>query len=153
MRDGTAYFTANEQGFISYFGFPQSVSATLSNKWISVVPGDPSFDSVTAGMTLTSALKEITPTSPYEFGKKSREDGKSTLSITGGGSPGETRTTMFVASKGTPLPVEAVSEVGSAKQQTGEIVELSRWGEKVKVPQPPSAIPISSLPQASSPAA
>jgi hypothetical protein len=74
------------------------------------------------------------------------------LSIIGGGAPGETRTTVFVASKGTPLPVEAVSEDGNAKQQTGEIVEFSRWGEKVKVPVPSSSIPISSLPQASSPA-
>jgi hypothetical protein len=150
LSKGTAYFTANEQGFESYFGFPQGASATLSGEWVSVIPSDPSYGTLTSGMMLNSALKEVTPTSPLLFGKASKVNGQSTLSIAGDGSPGEGRTTLFVARRGTPLPVEAVSEGTDTGKQAEEIVTFSRWGEKVKVPVPTKSIPISDLPSAPS---
>jgi hypothetical protein len=50
-----------------------------------------------------------------------------------------------VATKGRKLPVEAVTAGKNGELVTGEIVTFSRWGEKLNLPKPTSAIPITAL--------
>jgi hypothetical protein len=141
---GIAYFAANSEGLISYFGFDKVTASALSGKWISISPTDTGFQSVISGLTLSSALKEVTPTGSILSGKRSTVNRQSTTSLAGTGAVGG-RTTLFVASKGKPLPVEAVASQGSGKSESGEIVTFSRWGEKVHTPEPSQSIPISTL--------
>jgi hypothetical protein len=54
-------------------------------------------------------------------------------------------TTLFIAAEGKPLPVEAIASRGSGEEISGEIVNFSRWGEKVHVPTPTDPIPNSTL--------
>jgi hypothetical protein len=142
---GRAYFVANLQGLTSYFGLPARSASALTGRWISVSPADSAFQSVIATLTLPSALKEVTPVRTISEGRRSTVDGHSTTSISGTGSSGEARTVLFVAAKGMPLPVEAVVSGGSGKEESGEIVVFSRWGENVHTPVPTDSIPISSL--------
>jgi hypothetical protein len=145
LSGGTAYFAGNSQGLIKYFGFSAPTAATLSGRWISISPSDTGFGSVTAGLTLTSALAEVRPTGSITGGKRKTVDRQPTMSVSGTGSANEPRTTLFVAAKGRPLPVEAVSSSASGETQSGEIVTFSHWGERVLVPTPSNAVPISTL--------
>jgi hypothetical protein len=145
LLNGLAYFSGNLQGLTSYFGLPKSVAATLSGRWVSVSPADSGFKSVIAGLTLSAALKEASPTGSITKGRQKKVAGRLTQSISGTGSAQVPPTTLFVATTGSRLPVEAVASRGSGKGVSGEIVTFSRWGEKVHVPTPTDPIPISAL--------
>jgi hypothetical protein len=146
LVDDTAYFAGNAQGLSSYFGFPSSTASALSGQWISISKSDPGFDAVTSGLTLSSALREVTPAGTVSEGRRSVANTQSTVSISGMGSDGRSRITLFVARKGKELPVEAVVASGSASD---EIVSFSRWGEQVRTPTPSRSIPLSSIPPGS----
>lgn len=126
ILNGLAYFSGNIQGLTSYFGLPKPVAATLAGRWVSVSPTDSGFQSVTAGLTLSSALKEASPTGSITKGKQKKVAGQLTQSISGTGSAKVPPTTLFVATKGSLLPVEAVASRGSGKGISGEIVTFSR---------------------------
>ena len=97
------------------------------------------------GLTLSSALKEVSPTGSIVKGKPRTVNGQPTTSLSGTGPTGIARVTLFVAAHGNALPVEAVGSGGSAENASGEIVTFSRWGEAVHVPVPTESIPISTL--------
>jgi hypothetical protein len=142
---GTAYFSGNTSGLTSYFGFPKADATTLAGRWVSVSPTDSGFTSVVAGLTLPAALKEASPTGSITKGKVKKLNGELTTSISGTGSATKIPTSLFIAAKGKPLPVEAVASAGSGKKTSGEIVTFSHWGEAVQIPTPSNAIPISTL--------
>jgi hypothetical protein len=146
---GVAYFTGNAIGLAKYFGLPQTLAKSLAGRWISVSPTDSGYQSVINGLTLSSAMTEVTPTGAVSLGKPSKVNGKSTVSVVGLSSGGATRITLFIAASGKPLPVEAASS-GTSKVRSGEIITFSRWGEKVRLPQPTRVIPVSSLQTAKS---
>jgi|GEM_PF-6725874 hypothetical protein len=56
-----AYVTGNRQGLLSYMGLPASMATALAGQWISIPPTDRGFTSVISGLTLSSALHEVTP--------------------------------------------------------------------------------------------
>jgi hypothetical protein len=145
LVDGIAYVTGNRQGLTSYMGLPASIATALAGQWISIPPTDSGFRSVISGLTLSSALNEVTPAGSISQGKRKTLNGRSTFSISGTGSTGQARTSLFIATNGNRLPVEAVAATGSGKSVSGEIVTFSRWGEKVHTPKPATSVPISSL--------
>jgi hypothetical protein len=145
LLHGVAYFSGNTPGLTSYFGLPEAVATTLSGHWVSVSSTDPGYASVVAGITLTSALKEASPVGSITEGKMKKLGGRLTASVSGTGSATVPPTTLFIAAEGKPLPVEAIASRGSGEEISGEIVTFSRWGEKVHVPTPTDAIPISTL--------
>ena len=142
---GIAYVTGNRQGLTSYMGLPAPIATALAGQWISIPPTDGGFKSVISGLTLSSALNEVTPAGSVSQGKPKTLNGQSTFSISGTGSTGQARTSLFIATNGNRLPVEAVSATGSGKGVSGEIVTFSRWGEQVRTPKPAASVPISSL--------
>jgi hypothetical protein len=149
LVDDTIYFTGNSSGLVKYFGMPQTIAATLANRWISAAPTDSAYASLSAGLTLSSALKEVTPTSHVTKGRARTINGQSTTNVYGAGPAGLSQVSLFIAKKGRPLPVEAVGSGSTKAGASGEIVDFSRWGESLHVPQPTGAIPISTLSAAS----
>jgi hypothetical protein len=145
LVDGVAYISGNSEGLVSYFGIPKPTATTIASQWISIPPTDSSFKSVVSGLTLPAALDEVSPTGTLSEGQRSKVNGKMTASISGSGTAGENRATLFVATAGRKLPVEFVANGGTAKKETGEIVTFSRWGERVHIHAPADAIPISIL--------
>jgi hypothetical protein len=145
LSKGTVYFSGNTQGLVHYFGLTQAVATTLADRWVSASPSDSVFPSLAAGLTLSSALKEVSPTGSLVQGKPRTVNGQPTTSLSGTGPTGIARVTLFVAAHGKSLPVEAVGSGGSAENAAGEIVTFSRWGEAVHVPVPSESIPISTL--------
>jgi hypothetical protein len=149
LVDGTVYFSGNNSGLVDYFGLTQALASTLSNRWISASPTDTVYASLTAGLTLPSALKEVTPTGQVTKGRSRTIDGRSTASVSGAGPSGIAQVSLFIAKQGRPLPVEAVGSDRTKSRTSGEIVDFSRWGEALHVPLPTNAIPISALSGAS----
>jgi hypothetical protein len=145
LTHGTAYFAGNSRGLTKYFGISASNASALSGRWVAVSPSDAGFKEVTAGLTLTSALKEASPSGSFVQGKRRTVDRRPTVSISGTGSASGPQTTLFVATSGKPLPVEAVSSSQSGETTSGEIITFSRWGESVHTPTPVGAIPVSAL--------
>jgi hypothetical protein len=115
-----------------------------------VQPTDAAFQSVSANVSLTSALANVTPSGTVVAGKRSKVDQQWVNSISGEAPGGRQRLTLFVAANKRALPVEAVESAGSGKSATGEIVTFTRWGEKVHVPTPSGALPLSAIQAASS---
>jgi hypothetical protein len=149
LTHGTAYFAGNSSGLTRYFGMTASNASVLSGRWIAVLPSDAGFKDVTAGLTLRSALKEASPSGSVMQGKRRTLHRQPTLSISGTGSANGPQTTLFVATSGKPLPVEAVSSSRSGETASGEIITFSRWGESVQTPTPVGAIPVSAIPPGS----
>ena len=145
LSANTVYFSGNTQGLVHYFGLTTAVATTLANQWVSASPSDSAFPSLAAGLTLSSALGEVSPTGSIVKGKRHTVDGQPTMSLSGTGPAGIARLTLFVAAHGNSLPVEAVGSGGTAQKASGEIVTFSRWGEAVHVPVPSQSIPISTL--------
>jgi hypothetical protein len=145
LLGGIAYFSGNAKGLASYFGLPSPAASSLAGHWISVSSTDSGYRSVTAGLTLSAALMEASPKGSLTEGKVKTIDSRQTRSIAGTASPNEAPTTLFVSLKGRPLPVEAVSATEIGETASGEIVDFSRWGEKVDVPKPSGAIPIATI--------
>jgi hypothetical protein len=141
----TAYFSGNSEGLTSYFGVPQSAAPGLAGRWISVQHSDPSFNSVVAGLTLSSALKEVTPTGAIKEGKLSKVGGKEARSIFSTNTSNGSRTALFVATSGRHLPIECAMYGKNGTNQTGEIASFSRWGKRVRALKPSSSIPIALL--------
>ena len=127
LADGNAYVTGNRQGLLSYMGLPASMATALAGQWISIPPSDRGFTSVTSGLTLSSALHQVTPAGSISQGKQKTVNGQSTISVSGTGSTGQARTSLFIATKGNRLPVEAVAATGNGKAVSGEIVTFARW--------------------------
>jgi len=61
LAHGMAYVTGNRQGLLSYMGLPASMATALAGQWISIPPTYRGFTSVISGLTLSSALHEVTP--------------------------------------------------------------------------------------------
>ena len=125
-----AYVTGNRQGLLSYMGLPASMATALAGQWISIPPTDRGFTSVISGLTLSSALHRVTPAGSISQGKQKTVNGQSTISVSGTGSTGQARTSLFIATKGNRLPVEAVAATGNGKAVSGEIVTFSRLGRE-----------------------
>jgi hypothetical protein len=126
-------------------GLPSLTASAFSDKWISISPSESAFTSVTSGLTLGSALREVTPTGDITRGKSKRVDGQRSTSIIGTGLTGQEHAVLFIAAGGKRLPVEAVASSGTGKGASGELVAFSRWGERVSAAKPASATPLAVL--------
>lgn len=57
---GTAtYFTGNAMTLTKFFGFPAATAAKVSGRWLLLRPGDADYETVTEGVTLSSAASEV----------------------------------------------------------------------------------------------
>ena len=148
---GTAYISGNSQGLTSYFGIPTALLPQIVGRSISLQQSDSGFQSVTANVTLPSALANVTPSGTLVEGKHANVNGQQVRTISGTGPGGAGRVTLLIASTGRRLPVEAVETSASGTSRSGEIVSFSQWGEQVTVTKPTKVIPISRL-QSAAPA-
>ncbi len=148
LLDNVAYITGNRPAVTGFFGFPKNLGPTLAGKWISFQPTDQGYSTVSAGVTLSSALKEITPTGPLSMGRTTKVGGKSVVGIAGKVPGGHE--TLYVATTGAPLIVEAQASGHSGTHSGTDRITFSRWGEPVNLSAPTGAIPLSALANAQS---
>jgi len=139
-----AYIQGNSEAVTSYFGFPASDGPTLAGHWISISPSDSAYDTVTAGVSLTSVLEEAGLTGNLtEIGRTVR-DGQEVIGISGTASSpdaGGGAATLYLTTTSHPLPVE----FDTTSSQGTEQAVFSDWGKSVFLSTPGGATPFASI--------
>jgi hypothetical protein len=137
-------------GLTGFFGFSAALATRLAGRWISFHPGDSagrtSYQAVTSGVTLAGIADQLRLTGPLTLTAPTVAAGQPVAGIHGhapaghDNPPGST-VTVYVASRGRPLPVtfQVKAPVGQA---TGK---FSRRGEALHLTAPPNPIPAASL--------
>jgi hypothetical protein len=147
---GTAYLKADAAFLHNSLGLSAAASNQYAGRWISFTAGDPGYEQVTSGDTLSSALHEASPTGTLTRTSTQTVDGQQVVGIVGGlpsaspsGATGSV--TMYVAAKAPYLPVADVTQGTLNGQHASVTVTFSQWREPVAVIAPSSATPVSSL--------
>jgi hypothetical protein len=151
LVNGVVYITGNSHGLTAYFGLPASSATALSGRWISFASTDDGYQTFLSDVALPSVLKSVTPTGTLVKEKNTSLSGKPVVAIAGKGPAGETRGVLFLQSTGARLPVEAVISNGAGKKARGEIVNFTRWGEKINPAAPKAPISVATLKARSTP--
>ena len=139
-----AYIQGSAAAVTNYFGFPASDAATLAGKWISIPSTASDFATVSDGVSLASALKEVGLDGYLSVTAPSKLAGSTVIGIEGTdastdstGGPG----TLYI-SVTTGLPVE----FDSTSSQGTEHVVFGDWGKPVALAAPAHTVPIASIP-------
>lgn len=135
------YMKADATALGGYFGLPADAARRGANRWLLLVPGDSGYTDVTRGVSIGSALQEVTVTSPLRLLPSQTRDGQTVVGVSGGAGPdappGATATLWIDPRAG--LPVEYVAAASSGDSITSR---MSRWGVPVTVPRPGTATSI-----------
>jgi hypothetical protein len=122
------YFSGNRAGLVRMYGLSAAQAKQVGRQWVPLVPGEPGYKNVTAGVTLASALSEIHVVGPLRRLPVRVKDGQRVFGIagraTGPGSPKGARAILWISVGAKALPVEYDA---IAKGNT-EVLRFSRWG-------------------------
>jgi hypothetical protein len=143
---GVGYVSGNPAALVGFFGFPASVSARLTGRWVSFRSGQPYYQQVVDAVTLDSAIGVVRLSGPLTSKGVRTVSGQTVVGVRGTapsvtGVPAGAKATLFVATTGRMLPVSYQEVSGGLRLSA----VFSRWGEKVSVAAPRDAIPISSV--------
>lgn len=132
------YMKADATALHGYFGLPADGARRAANRWLHLAPGDSGYADVTQGVSLTSALDEVTITAPLQLLPAQSREGRTVVGVTGGAGPdapaGATATLWIDSATG--LPVEYIAAASDGDSITSH---MSRWGTSVAVPRPTTA--------------
>jgi hypothetical protein len=151
LISGVGYLQADEAGLMGFFGVSQADAARLTDKWISVRPGQKigstTYAQLTDGITLSSVASELAITGPYTAVADATVAGQHTFRVQGHvpasqKDPSTARETLNVTAAAPLRPVQLTlsGDPGNTDQIT-----FSNWGEKLSIPVPPNAQPANSL--------
>jgi hypothetical protein len=147
LIDTAAYIQGNAQAITGYFGFPPSAVATLANRWIAIPPSNSAFSTVSAGVTISSALSEVSLSGSLSETPGTTRQGRAVVGVRGtqsspdaGGGTG----TLYVSDDNKALPVEYdATPTGGGSLS----VVFTGWGSPVSISAPPGAIPAAGVGQ------
>jgi len=140
---GIAYFKANAVQLQLQFGVAHSKYA---NRWISVAKGQKDYAVISSGLTMSSAMVEITPISPLSKSKVENFEGTSVVAVIGKVGPdeyvgaGEQHTFVAVAAPNRPVGI-TVSTTDSGHHYQGTC-SFKNWKRKYVVTKPATSISI-----------
>jgi hypothetical protein len=137
------YVRGNAAALTAVLGLP--AADARGHRWIAFRPGDPGYQQVARGLTMSSFLSEIMPTGSLTKTGPKTLDGQSVIELRGkapaaAGMPAGATDTLFVAATGRPLPVGCV--VGKGKADINAL--FSEWGQAVRVTKPRHSVASSS---------
>lgn len=154
---GVAYLKADAAFLRNSLGLTASAASKYAGQWISFTASDPGYTQLVSGDTLSSALKDASPTGALSLTPTRTLNGREVIGVVGGlpaeaTQSGATGTvTLYVSTTAPYLPVEVVTD-GSLNGQSGSsTVTFSHWREPVSVAAPAGATPFSSLARALAP--
>ncbi len=145
VTGGTAFVQGNSKAVTSYLGFAASEATALANRWISIQPTEQPYPAVSLGVSLSSALGEVSLTGKLSETLQTTKAGQAVIGIQGtSASPDGVRSpaTLYIAT-GSDLPVEFDT---SPAANTSEQVNFSNWGNPVSVSAPTGAVAYSAIP-------
>lgn len=142
---GVGYVNGNAAGLSGFLGLPAETAVALAGHWISVARGNPTYPLVATGVTTRSVLSEISPVGPLTKTAPMTVDGQTAVGVSGpapasAGMPKGSRTTVYVAASGKPLPISCRQGPGGSQTR----IALTHWGEHVSLAPPHQAVPVPS---------
>jgi hypothetical protein len=114
----------------------------LAHKWIVFHQGDPGYQQVVPGLTLSSFLAQVVPNGSLTKTGRTTIAGQAVIGVradapASANMPAGTTDTLYVAATGKPLPVECVEAIETDKI----ILTFTRWGQPEKVTRPLHTVP------------
>jgi hypothetical protein len=119
-----------------------AADAQLARKWVEFRPRDPGYQQVVPGMTFDSFLGQAIPSGSLTKTKRTTIDGQPVIGVRGkapasAGLPAGTTDTLYVATKGKPLPVECAEVISSGDV----VVTFTGWGQATTLKKPVHTVP------------
>jgi hypothetical protein len=142
--NGNAYIEGNSQAVTSFFAFPATDGPALAGRWISISPSDSGYATVSAGVSLASALQEAGLIGNLTETVRTTRDGQTVIGISGSASSDDAdggAAILYVTTTVHPLPVE----FDTTSSQGTERAVFSRWGKPVSLSVPSGALPVASI--------
>lgn len=131
----TTYFTGNRAAITGYFGMPPS-AVPGHGVWFRLRPGDTQYKTVTEGVTLASAMREVALTGPYTVLPAQQRHGLAVVGVRGQvpavPTTARSSATLWVAATGPKLPVEFDASAGPISMT----VTFTQWGHTRHVAKP-----------------
>ena len=136
----TAYVRVDHTGGENFIGLADVAPALYLHRWISYRPGDPNYRPIATAVTMPSLLQFLAPKGELSKSSTDTVGGQPVVCIWGGFA--ESRGCLDIATTGKPLPVQLTLTTVDGSQET---ITFSRWGARVAVSAPSSAMPVSTL--------
>ncbi|MCU1488722.1 MAG: hypothetical protein JWM85_127 [Acidimicrobiaceae bacterium] len=142
-----AYFKGNSSGLTTLFGLPSTVVKKINGRWVSLAKGSTQYKGFQQEGTLTGLPTTVLPTGQSTKVTTSTSGGHKvyvlTWTVTPTGTTTKVRDSLLLPTSGNPLPI---SETGTALDGSGsELVQFSKWGEKINVVAPSSSVAYSKV--------
>jgi hypothetical protein len=153
LVNGIAYFRGDEIGLAGFMGLPSSASNQYANRWISLDSTNAAFASVSAALTTSSALTQITVAKPLTFRGTTQKMNEQVFTVggttsgtpTGATKPVAVPVTLYVETAKAHLPVYYAGTLGPKNKKQTQSVALSGWNEPVTLRAPVGSVPIGAL--------
>jgi len=144
----TIYVRGSEASIETPLELSQKLAAAAAGKWVSLVPGDAPYETISKALLPSAELDGYIPTGKLEVGSLSQVRGHTVLAVSGS-APAVTGAsgvaTLYVSTTAPYVPVGgSLVGAGSQKKET-EAVAFTAWGEKVVTKAPTGARRYTSL--------
>ncbi|MGH9019661.1 MAG: hypothetical protein ACRDV0_01400 [Acidimicrobiales bacterium] len=137
-----AYLYGDSSILTTYMGFSKTQAKKHANQWIAIESNNADFIAVTSGLTLSTAMTELSLSPPVTQLANRVVNGESVI-VLKGKTPTSGSSTSFsevlLADAKTLLPVKASVTYQGATQS----ISFAHWGLKVKVAAPKNSTPFS----------
>lgn len=147
---GTGYVKGNTAGLVQILGLGAALGAKYGGKWLSFPTSDANLAGLVNGLQAKDVPTELKITAPLTFGTTKSVNGQSATAIKG--TVGASATTqvpvvLYVASSGTPYPLEEVTNPSKSAGKKGiyATVIFTQWGEKTHEKAPAHSTSLLSL--------
>jgi hypothetical protein len=151
----TGYVKGNEAALANIIGLTKAESSKYANRWLSFPTSNQGLGELVGGLLSSEVAKELEIGGPYTYGKSATVAGQQATAINGAvasNSGGKVTVVLYVPSSGMPLPIQEVTNPGSAGGSSAihGVVTFSHWGENKSQTAPTKAFPLLNLAPASS---
>jgi len=144
VAGSTGYVKGNATALHNVIGLTNSQSSKYAGTWLSFPTSNGSLGELVSGLLNSQVSSELEMNGPYTYGTATTVHGQKAVAVhgfvnTSGGS--KAPVLLYIAASGTPLPLQEVTNPGSAGGTTAihGTVTFSKWGEKTSVSAPTSS--------------
>jgi hypothetical protein len=140
----TTYFTGDVAALMAFFRLSPAAATRVNGRWVQLSPGDRMYKTVTAGVTIASALNQFRLFDPLRLLPTRTTDGRQVFGIEGAVSAKSAsagRGALSVTTGATQLPVTFLS----ASSKVTVTASFSAWGQRTTTTAPADTMPASSV--------
>jgi hypothetical protein len=151
----TGYVKGNKAALQNVIGLTKAESTKYANRWLSFPTSNEGLGELVGGLLSSQVSKELEIGGPYTYGAATTVSGQKATAIKGAvedQNGGKVPVVLYVPTSGTPLPIQEVTNAGSAGSSSSihGVVTFSHWGENKSQTAPTDAFSLLKLVPASS---